>query len=344
MNTLILEQPGQLTFGQTAEPNKPQPGEALVRIHRVGICGTDLHAYRGKQPYFTYPRIPGHELGVEIVEINHGGLLGLRQGDRCAVEPYMNCGECIACRRGKTNCCTRMKVLGVHIDGGMRDLITVPVHKLHRANRLSFEQLALVETLGIGAHAVDRAQPQAGEWALVIGAGPIGLTAMQFAKLAGTNLIVMDVNADRLGFAQQHLGVTHAINIAGQSIEENVKALQDRLNGDLPTLVFDATGNAQSMMQAFQYVAHGGKLVYVGLVLDDITFNDPFFHGREITLFASRNATAKEFKMIIGAMEDGRIDVQPWITHRAPAQAVPDTFPEWLKPENKVIKAMIEWN
>ncbi len=343
MNTLVLEQPGQWRYTQTAEPAKPKAGEALVRVHRVGICGTDLHAFRGKQPYFTYPRIPGHELGIEIVEINDTSLLGLRPGDRCAVEPYMNCGECIACRRGKTNCCTRMQVLGVHVDGGMRDLITLPAHKLHRSNRLSFEQLALVETLGIGAHAVDRAQPQVGEWALVIGAGPIGLTAMQFAKLAGANLITMDMNGERLAFAQQHMGVTHAVNITGQSVEDIVKALQALLNGDLPTLVFDATGNAQSMMQAFQYVAHGGKLIYVGLVLDDITFNDPYFHGHEITLYASRNATPKEFKLIIAAMEDGRIDVRPWITHRAPIQAIPETFPEWLKPENQVIKAMIEW-
>ena len=177
----------------------------------------------------------------------------------------------------------------------------------------------------------------------MIGAGPIGLTAMQFATLAGANLIAMDMNPDRLNFAQQHMGVTHAVNSAGQSVEENVKALQALLGGDLPTLVFDATGNAQAMMQAFQYVAHGGKLIYVGLVLDDITFNDPFFHGHEITLFASRNATHQEFKMIIAAMEDGRIDVSPWITHRAPIQAVPKIFPEWLKPENHVIKAMIEW-
>ena len=148
MRGVVLEKPGSFALIETAQPAGPAPDEALVRVHRVGICGTDLHAYRGRQPFFSYPRILGHELGIEIVEIG-ANEAGLQVGDRCAVEPYLNCGRCIACRRGKTNCCVDLKVLGVHTDGGMRETINVPVSKLHRSRTLTFEQLALVETLGI---------------------------------------------------------------------------------------------------------------------------------------------------------------------------------------------------
>ena len=179
MKTVILEQPGQLSFAETDAPTTFAADEALVRVQRVGICGTDMHAYRGRQPFFSYPRILGHELGVEIVAIGENEA-GLRAGDYCAVEPYLNCGHCIACRKGKTNCCVQLQVLGVHTDGGMREWITVPARKLHKSGKLSLDQLALVETLGIGAHAVDRARIEAGEFALVIGAGPIGLSVVQF--------------------------------------------------------------------------------------------------------------------------------------------------------------------
>src|SRR5688500_1524126 len=161
MKTIILNEPGRFSLTDTLEPRSPAPGEAMVRVHRVGVCGTDLHAYRGRQPFFTYPRILGHELGVEVVEVGENAH-GIRPGDRCAVEPYLNCGTCIACRHGKTNCCVELRVLGVHTDGGMREFIAVPVNKLHRSESLSWEQLALVETLGIGAHAVERAGLGAG--------------------------------------------------------------------------------------------------------------------------------------------------------------------------------------
>src|SRR5437016_1168272 len=146
MKTLTLNEPGNFAFSETPEPVDLPPGHALVRVRRVGICGTDWHAYHGRQPFFTYPRILGHELGIEVERVNDASS-SLRPGDRCSVEPYLNCGRCIACRRGKGNCCVDLKVLGVHIDGGMRERIVVPTNKLHRSNSLSLEQLALVETL-----------------------------------------------------------------------------------------------------------------------------------------------------------------------------------------------------
>ncbi len=338
MKTIILDEPGRFSRADTSAPTPPAPDEALVRVHRVGICGTDLHAFRGRQPFFSYPRILGHELGVEVVEVG-ANAAGIRVGDRCAVEPYLNCGACVACRRGKTNCCVNLQVLGVHTDGGMRETIVVPAAKLHRSAALSWEQLALVETLGIGAHAVQRAAPELGEFALVIGAGPIGLSVMQFALLAEARVIALDVNPDRLRFCRKRLGVAHTL-IAGDTTGDELKAIT---GGDLPTLVFDATGSAASMMQSFAYVANGGKLVFVGLVQAEITFADPEFHRRELTLLSSRNSTGAEFRRIVGLMEQGRVDTTPWVTHRASCETMIDAFSGWLDPTSGVIKAMVEF-
>ncbi len=338
MKTIILETPGQFTFTHTFAPETFGEGEALVRVWRIGICGTDLHAYRGRQPFFTYPRILGHELGVEVLAIGDNPQ-GLKVGDKCAVEPYLNCGTCIACRRGRTNCCASLKVLGVHTDGGMREIICVPVNKLHRSEKLSLEQLALVETLGIGAHAVQRAQIEAGEYALVIGAGPIGLGVMQFAQAAGANVIALDVNAQRLAFCQQQLKVPHAV-LAGESA---LNTIRDLTEGDLPTIVFDATGNAESMHRAFQFLAPTGKLIFVGLFLGDVTFADPDFHRRELTLLATRNATSADFRHILHLIETGVIDTNPWITHQATAETMIEQFPSWLQAETGVIKAVVSF-
>jgi 2-desacetyl-2-hydroxyethyl bacteriochlorophyllide A dehydrogenase len=337
MKTIVLDQPGHFRLTDTAEPGEPAPGEALVRVRRIGICGTDLKAYEGKMPFIEYPRILGHELGAEIVDIGANDR-GLKAGDLVSIEPYLNCGTCIACRRGRTNCCTSLRVLGVHTDGGMREFITVPAHKLHKSEMLTIDQLALIETLVIGAHAVRRAQPEPGEFLLVIGAGPIGLTVIEAAKASGAEIIVMDINPDRLSFAQRQIGVEHAVNAADNPVEH----LLDITSGDMPTQVYDATGSLQSMNRSFDYLAAGGKLVFVGLVKDDVTFSDPEFHRREMTVMSSRNGTADDFRWVIDKVESGAIDTRPWITHRAPFDGIIDQFPGWLDPASGVIKAVVE--
>ena len=337
MKTIILNEPEQLTQIETEHPAAAGAGEALVRVHRVGICGTDLHAFRGRQPFFSYPRILGHELGVEVIELGSPSE-HLKVGDRCAVEPYLNCGKCIACRRGKPNCCAHLQVLGVHADGGMREFFLVSQEKLHASSKLTFDQLALVETLGIGAHAVARAQIERGENALVIGAGPIGLSVIQFAREAGARVLVLDVNENRLRFCREQLGADETIIVS----DNTLSIIEELTNGDLPTIVFDATGNKASMESAFQFVAPGGRLVFVGLVQADIQFHDPFFHRREITLLSSRNATPQDFRHIITLMENGAVNTTPWITHRSQFNDLIGTFPDWLHPQNGVIKAMLE--
>jgi 2-desacetyl-2-hydroxyethyl bacteriochlorophyllide A dehydrogenase len=339
MKTIRLEEPGRFTLFNTDPPaNSLNPEEALVRVRRIGVCGTDIHAFDGNQPFFSYPRILGHELAVEVVTVGSSSK-NVHPGDRCSVEPYLNCGRCIACRRGKSNCCVTLQVLGVHTDGGMRELIVVPSRKLYSSANLTLDQLALIETLGIGCHAVDRANVESGEFVLVVGAGPIGLTVVQFAIEAGAQVIVLDVNSKRLEFCREHLGAPHLINPA---VDNPLTALKEITSGDLPTVVFDATGNPKSMMGAFEYPANGGRLVFVGLFQGDVTFNDPNFHRRELTVLSSRNARSDDFTRIISLVQNARIDTAPWITHRASFADAVAEFPRWTKPETGVIKAMIE--
>lgn len=314
-----------------------EPGHAVVEIKRVGICGTDLHAFRGNQPFFTYPRILGHELAGIIKEIGPNRD-GLEAGDQVSIIPYLHCGTCIACRSGKTNCCTDMQVLGVHTDGGMRERIAVPVTHLIRTNGLTLDQTAVIEPLAIGAHAVRRSGLVAGETALVIGGGPIGLGVMAFAKASGAHVLAMDVNDERLAFCKQWIEADALVN-ALQNPDEQIAAA---CGGELPSVVFDATGNAQSMTDAFRYTAHGGRLVYVGLVKADIRFHDPEFHKRELTLLASRNATREDFMHVLHTIRSGGIDVAPYVTHRTAFDEMIEQFNHWLDPAAKVIKAMVD--
>ncbi|MBY0505748.1 MAG: zinc-binding alcohol dehydrogenase family protein [Bryobacteraceae bacterium] len=327
MRNLILEKPGQFAWHESDEPVLAG-GDALVRVLSVGICGTDLHAYRGRQPFFSYPRILGHELAVEVLAVG-AGAQGVQVGDRCAVNPYLNCGHCQACLRGKTNCCESLKVLGVHVDGGMRERFTVPATHLYPNARLATEQLALVETLGIGSHAVLRGSPAQGERVLVIGAGPIGLSVIEFLRLEGASVELLDLSAARRAFA--------AANYALRACHADAEGIPPA------TLVFDCTGNPQSMQAAFRFVANGGKLVYVGLFVGDVTFHDPDFHRKEITLLATRNSTPAEHRRIISLMESGEINTKPWVTHRVPVDEMTARFPDWLDPEAGVVKAVVDW-
>ncbi len=341
MKTIVLEEPGRFRLTETDPPPAPGVDEVLVRVRRVGICGTDLHAFKGDQPFLSYPRILGHELAVEVVEVGPTTQPhSLQVGDQCTVEPYLNCGTCSACRRGKTNCCTTLKTLGVHTDGGMRELIVLPIAKLHKAPAASLDSLAIVEMLCIGAHAVRRAALNPGDPVLVIGAGPIGLGTMQFAQLAGAQVLGMEMSDRRIEFASTHLGISEWIDPRQDPLAE----LRQRLNGDLPLTVFDATGNPRSMAQAFQYVEQGGKLVYVGLVQADIPLPDAEFHRRELTLFASRNATSEDFAYVIDQISAGKVNVAPWITHHATPESMIEEFPNWLNPDYGVVKAMLTFD
>lgn len=338
MKALQLVEPKKWQLLDIPEPASPGVGEVVVRVHRVGICGTDYSGYLGKMPFYSYPRIPGHELGVEVVAVGEG-VTNVAVGDRCSVEPYINCQRCYSCVTGHSNCCMHHQTLGVHCDGGLRPLFTVPGRKLHVSRKLSFEQLALVETLAIGCHAVNRGAPKAGEVVLVIGAGPIGLSVVEFAKLSGARTIVMDMNERRLAFVREVMGVPDTIMAKGGA--EDLKALLAMTGENLAQVVIDATGSHQSMSGALQYLGFTGRLVYVGVTQEEVHFGHPLMHRRELSVLASRNALASDFTRIIRLIEDGQINTNPWMTHGASLEEVPMRFSEWMNPESAVLKAIV---
>ncbi len=320
-------------------PCAPGPGEALVRTHRMGVCGTDVSCYLGKFPFFDFPRIPGHELGVEVLAVGEG-VTNIAIADKCSVEPYMNCRQCYACRRGATNCCQNLEVIGVMKDGGLCESFLIRADKLHRSEELNFDQLALVETLAIGCHANDRGCPGGGDHALIIGMGPIGLATLEFARLTDTKISVMDMNSERLDFVNKNYAIENTILFQGNGSE--LQRMRQITNGDMYQLITDATGNNQSMSAALQYLAPTGRLVYVGITTAEVSFRHPLLHKPEASIIASRNALPNDFTRIISLIEAGTINTDPWITHRTSFDNVLHDFESFTKPETGVIKAIIE--
>jgi len=335
MNTLVCLEPGVLKYQQSGVPASVN-GHSIIRIKKVGICGTDIHAFEGTQPYFTYPRILGHEIAGELVDAN--GASGFTNGELVTIVPYLNCGHCIACRHGRPNCCTTLQVTGVHRDGGMVEYLSVRSDLLVHGNGLSDNQLALVEPFAIGAHGIRRAQIIPGEFVLVIGAGPIGLGAMEMARLAGGVVIAMDVNDERLTFCLETLKIDHAINAASDVLMETLLHITE---GDLPTLVIDATGNQNAINGGFRYLAHGGRYVLIGLQKGEIRFSHPDFHKRELTLMSSRNSTSADFQHVIECIKQGLVNPLSYITHQLSFSEVSAEFHRLTDPANRVIKAVV---
>ena len=335
MEVLVCTEPGSFEY-QTMQNPELKSGNAIIKIKRIGICGTDLHAFQGTQPFFNYPRILGHELSGELIEFDNAPGFGI--GEAVTFIPYFNCEHCVACRMGKPNCCSSIQVCGVHCDGGMVEYLSVPSRSLVHGKGLSLDELALVEPLAIGAHGVRRADIKSGENVLVIGAGPIGLGTMEFAKMAGAKVIALDINEKRLHFCKERLDVDYTINAASPDVYQQ---LLEITNNEMPTVVIDATGNLKAINNAFQYIAHGGKYVLIGLQKGDICFSHPEFHKREATLMSSRNATRRDFETVISAMKDKIVNPSNYITHRAKFSEIKNEFPGWLQPSNGVIKAMV---
>lgn len=338
MKTLVCMEPGHFEYKSAAKP-KLTPGNAIVKIRSIGICGTDLHAYEGTQPYFEYPRILGHELAGELVEADNAPDFTI--GEAVTFIPYFSCGECIACKNGKPNCCSNIKVCGVHQHGGMLEYLSVPSSSLMHGEGLSYTELAMVEPLAIGVHGIKRANINAGEYVLIAGAGPIGLGAMEFARIAGANVIALDVNESRLAFCKDKLHVDHIINGKNENV---VEQLIEITNGDMPTVVVDATGNLNAISSGFKYLAHGGRYVLIGLQKEDISFSHPEFHKKEATLMSSRNATRNDFEYVINAIKKKWIYPKEFITQTLPFENIKTEFVHLLNSENGVIKAMVEIN
>ena len=337
MDAIILEKPGELKRIEKERPGKPAEGQVLLKIKRLGVCGTDLHAFNGKQPFFTYPRILGHEIAAEVIELGKE-VTHLKLGDHCAVMPYRNTIIDQAVRRGKTNCGSGLSVLGVHEDGAMQEFILCNADLVFEANGLPLDLISIIEPIAIGSHAIERAEIKSDDIVLIIGAGPIGIAALAMGLLKSPRMVVLDTNQQRLDFvSKKYPGV-----ITMLADEHVVNSLTTTLRGDLPTIVIDATGNRESMMKCFDYVAPGGTIVYVGLFVGDIVFHDPYFHRKEITLKSSRNAVPQDFKKIIRLLESGVLNMDGYITHRLAFSTLEKTFTSLYKPG--VIKAVVDYD
>ena len=336
MKYIICEEPHNFKLLEKEVPMK-RDGEALLKVHRVGICGTDLHAYGGNQAFFEYPRILGHELAAEVLEIDENNE-ELKVGDQVIVMPYVSCGTCIACKNGKTNCCVNIKVLGVHTDGGMQEIISVRTDLLITANHLSLNEMAIIEPLAIGAHAIRRANLQKGETIVVIGCGPIGIGLMKLAQIVGAKVIALDVNDERLNYVKNELGVAHAINVMGQP-KEKIAIITE---GDMASAVFDATGNRKALESGIDYMSHGGRYILVGLSKGDLTYSHPKIHAKETTLMCSRNATLEDFQFVIDHIKE--FPTKTFITHQVHFSEMIENFDSWLFPETGVVKAMVNFD
>ena len=337
MRAVVLEAAGRLTIQHRPGPGSPRAGEVTVRTLRVGVCGTDLHAVNGNQPMMRYPVVLGHELAVEITALGAGTQgMGLAVGDRCTAIPYLNCGTCGACRQGKTNACTSLSVLGVHEDGGLRDTFNLPARLLLPANDLALDQLALVEMLAIGEHAVARAAVTPEDTVLVIGAGPIGLGVIAAARLLSSRVLAADLSSQRRDFLTA-LGTADVLAPTGP-LDEQLRA---HLDGELPTVILDATGHAGSMEAALSLVTPGGRLVLVGHTKLTLGFDNPTLHRRELSILASRNATRPDFDNVLTHLRSGAIDVAPWITTRVNPDELVRDLPRWAAGPSEVVKAVV---
>ena len=335
MKYIICQEPGKFVLKEREMP-VPKSNEALLRIKKVGICGTDLHAYSGNQAFFTYPRILGHELAAEVMEIGENSR-GIKMGDKVVVMPYISCGACFACLNGKSNCCSNISVLGVHSDGGMQEYITIRQDLLLPANGLSYDQIAIVEPLAIGAHAIQRAQLQNGEVAVVVGCGPIGIGIIKLAQIAGAVVIALDVNDDRLVYARKKVGADYVINVS----QDPATKISEITNGSMAHVVFDATGNKTALEKGPEYMAFGGCYVLVGLSKGSLTFLHPKIHRKEATIFCSRNATTEDFEHVINILE--QFPTESFITHTVHFSEMIQNFDSWIKPETGVIKSIVNF-
>ncbi|MBA1243385.1 zinc-binding alcohol dehydrogenase family protein [Pseudomonas japonica] len=335
MLTVVCDKPGTLLAQDRPRPLRA-PGETLVRIKRVGVCGTDLHIFNGNQPFLDYPRVMGHEFSGLVEQSEEGS--GLEPGDLVYVMPYLSCGECIACRQGKTNCCVRIQVLGVHRDGAFTEYLSLPHAFVLKAEGVTLDQAAMIEFLSIGAHAVRRSDIQPGQRALVVGTGPIGMAVAIFSRLRGAKVTVLDTRQDRLAFCTQHLHVDSAVLIG----DADKAQLDEITGGEFFDVVFDATGNPGAMERGFEFIAHGGKYVLVSIVRGNISFSDPEFHKREATLMGSRNATVEDFRYVEQCLREGLIPDAALNTHRMALSEVSARFTELLDPSQGVVKAIVE--
>lgn len=338
MKALVLENPSQLNWREVPQPDISN-GYLLVKPLVVSICGSDYHSYRGENALLSYPRILGHEVCGRVVSAGKG--TGFSEGDKVILMPYLSCGKCKPCRRGKSNCCDHLSVYGVHRDGALADYFSAPADHLIKVDEQTDPRMAaLVEPLSISTHAVERSGAREGDYVLVSGAGPIGTgAALMAARVKGAHVAIADPVPERRAFVAEKFGFTDVFDPFDPNFHDKISAWS---KGEWADIVIDSTGNNLSMAQGLSSLAHGGRMVWVGITSKEIPLNGTAFHIRETEIFDSRAAFRSDFEEVLGAIEGGKINPLQMVTHVAPFAKAKESFEEWEQLRGKVFKAIVE--
>jgi 2-desacetyl-2-hydroxyethyl bacteriochlorophyllide A dehydrogenase len=332
-----------IDVGKTSQidvaPPTPSPGDVLLRVKRVGFCGTDLNTYRGLNPLVTYPRIPGHEIAAVIEAVTPGVPPHISVGLDTAVVPYTTCGQCASCRAGRVNACRFNQTLGVQRDGAFTERIAVPWQTLVRSDTLSPAAHALVEPLSVGFHAVDRGQVGPADTALVLGCGMIGLGAISGAALGrGARVIAVDVDDAKLALAKK-AGAAETINSRTDDLHEHVQRLTD---GHGPGVVIEAVGLPSTFRAAVDEVSFAGRVVYIGYAKEPVAYETKYFILKELDIRGSRNATAKNFADVIDVLESGRYPVDDTVTLTVPFSEAGAALASWAADPGRVTRIHVD--
>jgi len=334
MKALVLKNPGEAGIELVPEPVR-DPNQVLLRVQRVGFCGTDLNSFRGKNPLITYPRILGHEVAATIIE-ESSLRPELHRGTDVMLSPYASCGSCPSCRRNRPNACQFNQTMGVQRDGALTEYIQAPVDKVFAAD-LSITELCMVEPLTVGFHAVARGRVQAEDTVAVIGCGGVGLGAVAGASFRGARTIAIDVDAAKLEIAKK-AGAAHVINTATESLEDR---LHDLTEGFGPDVIIEAVGRPATFRAAVELVAFTGRVVYIGYAKEDVSYETRFFVQKELDIMGSRNALPENFREVIRMLEEKRFPVSEYVTATVPIEAAPEMLRQWSDAPDRFTKIMV---
>ncbi len=337
MKTLVIEQPGQVGYGEKARP-VPAPGEVLLRVRRLGFCGTDLSTFRGGNPLVTYPRVPGHEVAAVIEAVTAGVPAALAPGREVTVMPYTACGRCTSCRAGRANACRHNQTLGVQQEGACTEFIALPWEKVVAAP-LAARELALVEPLAVGFHAAGRGRVAAGDTVVVFGCGMIGLGAIAAAGLQrGATVIAVDLEDGKLALARR-AGAAHVVNSRTEPLHERLLALT---GGHGPDVAIEAVGAPATFQAAVDEVSFAGRVVYIGYAKAPVSYETRHFVQKELDILGSRNATPEDFQDVIGLLRGGRYPAAETVTQTVPFSAAAQALRDWAENPGIVTKIHVE--
>lgn len=335
MKALVIREPGVATIVEAVKP-EAKPGEALLRVRRVGLCGSDLNSFRGRNPMVSFPRIPGHEVAATIVALN-GAHAALREGMNVTLSPYTSCGRCAACRNSRPNACQQNQTLGVQRDGALAEYICLPMEKIYTA-ALDLQELCLVEPLTVGFHAVARGRVTKMDTVAIIGCGGVGLGAVAASAFRGATAIAVDIEDTKLSIARE-AGAAHTINSQRQSLSTALGELTDGLG---PNVIIEAIGIPDTFRAAVNEVAFTGRVVYIGYAKEPVTYETRLFVQKEIDVLGTRNALSGDFHQAIQMLEQHRFPVNSAVSTTVPLEKAPQIFSAWDADPSQFTKIIID--